>query len=44
MCSTDVYRVHRVEEDDPEEAEEKAGVELVSAKARLLEAVISLAK
>lgn len=44
MCSTDIYRVHRVEEDKPEETEEKGGVEFVCAEAHLLEAVISLSK
>jgi hypothetical protein len=44
MCSTDVYRVHRVEEDESGEEEERSEVELVCAEARLLEAVVSLAK
>jgi hypothetical protein len=44
MCSTDVYRVHRVEEDEPEEEEERSEVEFVCAEARLLEAVVCLAK
>ena len=44
MCSTDVYRVHRVEADEPEEEEERGEVELVCAEARLLKAIACLAK
>ena len=44
MCSTDVYRVNRVESDKPEEAEDKVSVEFACAEAHLLEAVVSLKK
>jgi hypothetical protein len=44
MCSTDVYRIHKAEFGNQEEQEEKVDVELVSASARLQEAIVSMAK
>ncbi len=44
MCSTDVYRVYRVEVEEPEKAEDKCSVEFICAEARLLDAVVSLVK
>lgn len=54
MCTTDVYRVRRIPEDEPRKArlileemgagEESSGADVVSASAHLHEAVESLKK